>query len=135
MDDYHFHDFIKNLNTINFRAGTEYQMDQLVDLKTGVNYLFAYDYSWVCKINPCLEKNWGCGYGYGYAGMTPRLNADGKPYVSSLSEIKEICRQYIRNSSKIVDGEYNFYLSDGLYQIVLQNNKFRTTIDAGKPVE
>lgn len=133
MDDYHFHDFIKNLNTINFSAGTEYKVDQLVDLKTGVNYLFAYNYQWAYDLD--RGRAWGYGYGYGYAGMTPRLNADGKPYVSSLPEIKEICRQYIRNSSKVVDGEYNFYLSDGLYQIVLQNNKFRTTIDAGKPVE
>lgn len=141
--EYNFYDFIKNFNAINFCTGTEYGADSLVDLKTGVNYIFAYSYAWnydhKWDISALCEAGWGYGwgYGYGYGGLSPRLNADGKPYISTLEEIKAMCREYIKNSNKnnLKDGMYNFYLSDGLYQITLENHKFRTTIDAGKPVE
>lgn len=125
MEEFNFYDFIKNFNTINFCAGVEYAVDSLVDLITGVNYIFPHDYAWKHDHQWDNHSGYGWGYGYGYGGLSPRLNADGKPYVSTLGEIKIMCREYIKKNNELGNGKYNFHLSDGLYQITLENRKFR----------
>ena len=112
--EYNFYDFIKNFNAINFCAGTEYGADSLVDLKTGVNYIFAYGYAWNYDYKWDIATLSEAGWGYG--GLSPRLNADGKPYISTLEEIKIMCREYIKKNNELGNGKYNFHLSDGLYK-------------------
>lgn len=113
MKTFHIYNFIRPYWS-NISANNAYTMDQIIDLKTGVNYIFCHgafcNHDW----GSSLQGGYGWGYGYGFGGMSPRLDIDGKPIVSTKEEIKRACEDWCGNNGEY-GVQYVFHLKDEEY--------------------